>query len=138
MAYFDDLTHYEYFPKCPENYLNVGWLSSEHPYSTGEVSDKFLRNLEQLCEEPAYPRVLGLHYCELCPTPLQIRQAGLVYSEEQERKLGGKYGTGEIHVSGENGVIYVAPVMIYHYIKEHRYLPPEEFINAIESAIKQE
>jgi hypothetical protein len=138
MTYFKDLTHFEYFGSIhpySDNYLNIGWLAKNYVFPTGSVSDKFLLNLEQLCKEPAQPRTLGLHYCELCPTPLQIRQSGGVFSEEQERKLGGKYGTGEIHVNGENGLIYAAPVLIYHYIKEHQYQPPMEFIKAVEAAI---
>ena len=31
-------------------------------------------------------------------------------------------------------VIYAAPDLIYHYVKEHRYLPPTDFINAVLSA----
>jgi len=43
----------------------------------------------------------------------------------------------EIHVSGENGVTYVAPVMIYHYVKEHHYQPLMEFIKAVEAVIRE-
>jgi hypothetical protein len=30
-----------------------------------------------------------------------------------------------------NDVIYVAPELILHYIQEHRYRPPDEFISAV-------
>ena len=33
-------------------------------------------------------------------------------------------------------MIYAAPNLIYHYVKEHRYLPPMEFINAVLSAAR--
>src|SRR5262249_25113044 len=40
-------------------------------------------------------------------------------------------GNGEIQVTGEGTTIYVAPTMILHYVAEHHYLPPDEFIKAL-------
>ncbi len=39
----------------------------------------------------------------------------------------------EVRVLGQNDKIYVAPALIYHYVKEHHYQPPEEFILAVEA-----
>jgi hypothetical protein len=39
-------------------------------------------------------------------------------------------GNGEIWVvKGET--LYIAPYLIIHYIEEHNYQPPEEFIDAV-------
>ncbi len=38
---------------------------------------------------------------------------------------------GEIRVTDE-GVTFAAPVLIVHYIEEHGYLPPAQFLDAIE------
>jgi hypothetical protein len=54
----------------------------------------------------------GLHFCELC---------------------GNAAGTGEIEVVAPTA-IYVAPVLIIHYVELHHYRPPEEFEMA---ALKQ-
>jgi hypothetical protein len=44
-------------------------------------------------------------------------------------------GSAEIWVPAlGQAVIYAAPDLIYHYVKEHRYLPPADFINAVLSA----
>ncbi len=40
-------------------------------------------------------------------------------------------GSAEIRVFGSNGVTYAAPDMIYHYVAEHEYKPPDEFIEAV-------
>jgi len=41
-------------------------------------------------------------------------------------------GNGSIEVSAsEEGVVYHAPTLIYHYIVDHQYLPPQEFIDAV-------
>ncbi|MEJ7786715.1 MAG: hypothetical protein WKF96_18085 [Solirubrobacteraceae bacterium] len=38
---------------------------------------------------------------------------------------------GEIRVTGEDGTVYAAPTMIAHYVAEHDYLPPQEFVDAL-------
>ena len=39
-------------------------------------------------------------------------------------------GNGEIRVRGE-GLVYAAPALIYHYVVDHNYRPPDEFIAAV-------
>jgi hypothetical protein len=43
-------------------------------------------------------------------------------------------GNGEIHVVGSDGITYVAPALIVHYMASHKYLPPKEFIDAVLSS----
>ena len=40
-------------------------------------------------------------------------------------------GNGEIHIPGPHGVTFVAPTLIYHYVKAHQYVPPADFINSV-------
>ena len=47
---------------------------------------------------------------------------------------GDTMGNGEIRVAGSAGVVYVAPVLVAHYVEVHNYCPPEEFIVAVISA----
>jgi hypothetical protein len=44
-------------------------------------------------------------------------------------------GNGEIRVRATNGTIDVAPVLIYHYVAAHGYMPPDEFISAIQTGV---
>jgi hypothetical protein len=43
----------------------------------------------------------------------------------------GTMGNGEIRVLGADGVTFVAPVLILHYVTEHHYLPPPQFVDAV-------
>src|ERR1044071_8695229 len=42
-----------------------------------------------------------------------------------------RLGHAEIYVFGEDGKIYVAPNLIYHYVTVHHYKPPAEFLRAL-------
>jgi hypothetical protein len=46
----------------------------------------------------------------------------------------GTTGNGEIRVAAANGITYVAPVLVLHYVVAHKYLPPQEFIDAVTNA----
>ena len=120
MAYFADLTPYTYPYGDPEgpNVVNVGWLSKDAPFSVGDVPADFANRLAQLVLKPV--RVFhGSHTCEFCP---DIR--------EGSRRLT-PVGNGEIRVAGDGAVIYVAPVLVAHYVTVHRYQPPQAFIDAV-------
>jgi hypothetical protein len=45
--------------------------------------------------------------------------------------LPGTTGNSEIRVAAANGITYVAPVLVLHYVIAHGYLPPQEFIDAV-------
>ena len=42
-------------------------------------------------------------------------------------------GWAEIRVFGDDGKVYAAPNMIYHYVTAHHYKPPDEFVRALRS-----
>lgn len=58
-------------------------------------------------------KTCGSHRCELCTT-----------SEPPT------YASGIILVPWGK-LIYIAPAMINHYLRDHQYAPPREFINAV-------
>lgn len=41
-------------------------------------------------------------------------------------------GSGEIRVFNSAGDVFAAPNLIYHYILQHHYRPPDEFLRAVE------
>jgi hypothetical protein len=124
MAYYPDLSPYEYSGPEPST-VNVGWLAKKHGYSQGTVPDNFIERLLLFCRRLIHP-TLGWHNCPFCrkPTLVWVRQG------EGEFLL----GTAEIRVIGKNGIIYAAPNLIYHYVAEHHYRPPEEFVQAVMEA----
>ena len=134
MTYYKDLTRYEYFAgdEPPElKSLNVGWLSNGIPFPKGETSQEFKDRLFQFClDEYVVHIARGFHVCELCASVSDEQ-----WYEDSQTRYGEKthwlnIGDGEIRVIGKS-VIYAAPALIYHYIVEHQYKPPGEFIEAV-------
>lgn len=132
MPYYRDLTPYTYRENKEKDYIdkqliNVGWLSFHEPFNKGAVHKDLIYDLFQFIatDESYYKhtknRLRGSHYCEFCLS---------VLSKEDTIKNGGS-GNGEIHIPTRDGKIYIAPVLIYHYIKVHGYKPPDEFISAV-------
>jgi hypothetical protein len=44
-------------------------------------------------------------------------------------------GHGEIWLTAPDGTNFAAPELIVHRIDEHQYLPPNEFIEAVQSGV---
>jgi hypothetical protein len=122
--YYEDLSLYAYIIReAAPNVLNVGWLEASHPYPKGEVSEEFLDRLFELCQSPVN-RTRGWQECQFCEkASFGVR----VVRGDRELVL----GSAEIRVAGEGGVIYAAPNMIYHYVADHGYRPPDAFIEAV-------
>jgi hypothetical protein len=128
--FFADLTPYEYGRTEPrDNVVNVGWLSREHAFATGEVPEAFLIRLRKLVTSPVN-LYRGSHICEFCPDPpKRLSPGGILMLYPPPETM----GNGEIRVSGHSGLVYVAPVLVVHYVGVHKYLPPAEFIEAVVS-----
>ncbi|WP_422929099.1 hypothetical protein [Singulisphaera sp. PoT] len=126
MAYFADLTPYTY-NYGTEIMLNVGWLGPGHPLPRGPVSMAFAHELEILAQSPVN-RTRGQHICPFCKPPLDVIEMDPKYRDVWEMF---RACNTEIHVRGESGVIYCAPTLIVHYVTEHQYQPPAEYIAAV-------
>jgi hypothetical protein len=104
-------TYYAYSSLIPAKFIAtmVGWLGKE-VLSTGEVAPETLRKLQWACNNRKIDQGwLGEHECEICHE---------------------YFDRGELLIDDGNNM-YVAPRMIVHYIKNHFYCPPQEFINAV-------
>lgn len=128
--YFPDLSPYPYHfsEKIPKQaILCVGWLEQENKFISGQPTKSFEQKLFQLCLNPVN-RTRGFHSCDFCSPP---EYGGIkVQNNEQETTL----GSAEIWVWGENNKVYAAPNLIYHYVTQHHYQPPDEFISAVLNA----
>ncbi|MCP4540712.1 MAG: hypothetical protein GY832_26535 [Chloroflexi bacterium] len=125
MTYYPDLSPYEYHVgRKVLDALNIGWLDAVHNYSTGNVSDAFVDRLWDFCCVSVV-QTRGSHRCELCTTSSSTQLA--VQRGTKSLVL----GSAEIRVFGGAGRVYAAPNLIYHYVVEHHYRPPEEFIQAV-------
>ena len=134
--FFADLTPYTYasFPERPQpNVLNIGWLSREYPFATGGVPGSFVRILRRLIASPVFiPSItaMGFHGCELCPPVEEPPGVWALGSPAPPGSLPAM-GNGELWVPTTGSLVYVAPVLVAHYIEAHDYLPPQEFIDAV-------
>ena len=70
----------------------------------------------------------GCHVCEFCARPDDLIAIDQHYEDVWEMF---RCGNGEIHVKSVAGVIYCAPQLIVHYVSEHQYQPPQEFVEAV-------
>jgi len=127
MAYYEDLTTFVYGREQPnENILNVGWLSDSEHFHKGKVSNDFLSALKVLVENPVN-LYRGVHHCEFCPPPIYEPIPNRIVSRIVRDCPN---GNGEIRIQYKDKT-FVAPVLVYHYVTEHNYKPPSEFIQAV-------
>ena len=106
---------------------NVGWLGAGADFPTGSTPARARDELLRISSEaPAKNLMRGVHDCEFCNIESPIRLE-TPYNERGWTSI----GMGEFHVQGQDGMTFSAPTLILHYIDEHHYLPPEEFIDAL-------
>jgi hypothetical protein len=127
VTYYPDGSPYEFLPEARDGAVNVGWLDASQPFPTGAVPAEFVDRLTELCRH-AVNRTRGFHRCGLCPPPDGSRR----WSAELASPEGAyPLGSAEMRIDGTNGVRYAAPDLIAHYVTEHGYRPPAEFIAAV-------
>jgi len=99
----------------------VGWLAHPHPFNTGATLPPFVSKLQNLVQQArstfAHCNFRGVMFCSICKSE-GLNSPGPIWSQEN------------IFVPGD-GVVYVAPGGIVHYVEAHSYLPPREFIDAV-------
>ena len=111
--WYEELTECDYFGEEYAKILTaVGWLENEKPFATGKVPTDFFEKLSELQKNPwTFASFCGFHECNIC-------------------QFKGKSGIKNIFIPYNNR-IYVCPELITHYINNHFYLPPGEFIEAV-------
>src|SRR5262245_48459535 len=121
--FYEDLSPYSYLLAEEETPrpLNIGWLDRAQPFETGGTTEDFRARLFEICKTPVN-QTRGLHGCPFCAETIII--------EERGREVL-RLGSAEIRVIGAGSKIYAAPNLIFHYVRKHRYKPPEEFIRAV-------
>ncbi len=121
MTEYKDFSRYKYWSTLFCVAKNIGWLG-EGDFNTGKVDFAFIEKLEAFC---CYRVNLtrGFQECPFCGA------SGLAITNQKGNKI--YIGDAEIRVKSKKGRIFAAPTLIIHYVKEHSYLPPQEFIEAI-------
>ncbi len=125
--HFPDLSPYSYARDSIEvGVYTVGWLAAAHDYARGPCPEGLLARIDALAQSPVN-LFRGSHLCDFCPPPETEVRNGMAFIKPLPERM----GNGEIRVVGRDGAVYAAPVMIAHYIREHGYLPPRQFIDAV-------
>ena len=122
MAYFPDLSPCTYFGEEAGAFLYaIGWLESDHPIPSGQVSLAFFEKLMLLCKSPWRPELApvscGIHPCSLC----RFNGVG------NQRLIA---GCTNVFIPFSKG-LFVFPELLPHYISAHNYAPPPEFVDAV-------
>jgi len=109
---FEDLTSWNDHP-AEAKLIAVGWLARGKPHTTGPVDRRVYAALIEMQMNPWQPFVaMGSHACELC-------------------QFDGQNGRVNLFIPADDGVIYVCPELIVHYVNAHSYRPPEPFCQAV-------
>ena len=138
MSYFPDLSPYAYGRGSHPGVVHVGWLDNIHPFAKGKVDARLVEKMRLLATKPV-ELYRGKHVCEVCGEPPGLIKAlspkGVVIDPNCSwwNWIEKRSSNGEIRVS-RDGVIYAAPVLIIHNIEVHGYLPPDQFLLAVEEA----
>ena len=119
MAFFEDGSPCTYFSSAQQPPLvAIGWLEVGHPYARGDADAELLTRLREFQRgawtgwQPVL--CLGGHACGFCRAP-------------------GASMIKNFFIPGE-GVTYVAPEGIIHYVSHHQYLPPADFCDALRAS----
>ncbi|MCO4770562.1 MAG: hypothetical protein KDA24_11080 [Deltaproteobacteria bacterium] len=100
---------------------SVGWLDPPEAFPTGPTPPGLLESLRAMLEVVAaeFESFRGLHNCGWC------REEGVA-----DTLLPGSHVN--LIIPGD-ACVYAAPAGIEHYLTQHGYLPPAEFVAAVEA-----
>lgn len=106
------------------NVLTIGWLDRSHSFNTGDVDPALLDMLKLLATTQPASQTRGFSDCKLCG----CKRVALEY--RGVRRL---LGSAEVWIPhrADGSRVFAAPDLIVHYVDEHRYLPPEAFLDAL-------
>jgi hypothetical protein len=105
----------------------VGYLWFGHSYPKGKIAGLILERLVAIAEKPLL-YAYGFHKCNLgfCGATQMLRGEPMFRYRGRTLTL----GSSEILVPDDEAV-YCAPNLILHYIRHHRYRPPDCFCAAV-------
>jgi hypothetical protein len=123
------LSGYSYGRQPEPEVKNVGWLCVSHQFETGPVPEGFIDRLSGSGKPVNCYR--GFHECELCLAAAAETGTKLSWAEVPGHPESDYSGNGELRVTGVDGTVYAAPMLILHYVSEHEYRPPDAFIDVL-------
>lgn len=96
------------------NGIAVGWLSHEHSYLKEKMCSDDIGLISTWLKASKVIRYKGYHYCDLCGGEKIVKG-----------KVTNPHRTDTTHMIGP----YMTTGLLLHYIWDHGYRPPEQFLN---------
>ncbi|MEQ8822269.1 MAG: hypothetical protein RLY93_18700 [Sumerlaeia bacterium] len=133
MAWAPDLSYYSYNLNRPlKNVFNVGWLDARHDFDRGRVDPITIVKIRHIINRRECRLTRRACRCGFCAqeseqTPSNLTDARLAGSDTAP------HSHGEIWVPAHGGYVFAAPSLIAHFIENHGYRPPEQFLDAVEA-----
>ena len=146
MTYFPDLAPYDYLPETVPRgveLLTVGWLEPGHDFPTGSAEAGSAPEAAGAPEDEAlaaafWPNLITLaadHPVAVTRSVHGCRFRHLFEADYQYRAVYGTrvlyLGSAEIRVVAADGRWLTAPTLVVHYVRDHGYRPPPEFVEAV-------
>jgi transcription elongation factor Elf1 len=148
LKYSEDLAVYNDGSLELKEVLTVGWLNREHTFTVGEVDVQVIDKLKRVLTtdntspcQVSVNSIRGFVSCPLCDKQVafHVNDGSMQNSSIDEMIDSGK--SAEIRILGNSEVwipniqkdknFFATYDLIYHYIKDHQYLPPEDFIESV-------
>src|SRR5205085_873941 len=117
-------SHPFYIPIPGVEQLAVGWLSRDN-FRTQEPPPGFIERLTTWVKFEQYGGTYaGHHSCDILPCAKTFGRT---------RIAGAPLGSKEIYVPHprDRNIMFCAPDLILHYVLEHRFLPPDAFVESV-------
>jgi hypothetical protein len=141
--YYPDMSIYSYSnfdKKLKEMYnlgeefvfLNIGWIDSSMEYEKAEKNEEFLKKMLILIKKSGN-MMRGYHRCQYCLKDRMIgNEYDLICVKEGDSTI--TLGSREIYFQYGN-FVFISPDLIYHYIENHSYKPPDLYYDAVMKSI---
>ncbi|MBA2808657.1 hypothetical protein E0500_014935 [Streptomyces sp. KM273126] len=130
MTHYEDLSPYEYVSdSVPDGVtaVNVGWLEAGREFPRGNVPEEFIETLSSVVKCDRQMKMRGWHRCRIPHINNEERYPVTAEIDGQKISLGG----AEVRFISTSGEWMIAPDLILHYVTDHSYRPPAEFIEAV-------
>lgn len=110
--------------------LTIGWLENGQPYTQGNVDDIIVLKLREMLasSKTNINRMRGIHRCDFCPSSGTDHELRVRHPHLPRTIL---LGMSELWLPTQTEIIYAAPTLIYHYITEHNYHPPDVYLDTV-------
>jgi hypothetical protein len=121
--YFEDLTSYTYFTQNRlSRAYNIGWVEEDSQLKTGIIDPQVPLLLARYYADLVGNQTRGHHGCPLCGN-------WEPWFECQDQRI--ILGAAELWIPSDDDKIFITPDLVIHYLREHSYSPPAEFVTAV-------